>query len=428
MSLKSVTKPETNVAVLEIGIDADKFNSAVTAVYNRKKNDITVPGFRKGKAPRHLIEQMYGEGIFYEDALNQLIPEAFEEALKESALTIVASPEYELKSVSKAEGVVIEAKVVTKPEVNVKEYKGIEITRKVEPVTDEDIDAEIKRTQERNSRTTDVEGRAAQMGDTVNIDYEGLKDNIPFDGGKDTGFDLKLGSGQFIPGFEEKIVGHNIGEEFDIDVTFPEDYHAKELAGAPVIFKIKLNAIKETVLPELDDEFAKDVSEFDTFDEYKASVKAKLEEKATKAADNAVDEQIINSLIDRLEADIPEAMFVQETENFVRDYDNNLRMQGLKLSDYLKFTNSTLDDVRARLRPQAERQVKTRLALEKIAEVENIQVSEKELEEEYASLAKAYNLEVEKVKELVTAENLTADKKVQKAVAFVKDNAVIKED
>ncbi len=427
MSLKSVNKPETNVAVLEIVIDADKFNSAVTAVYNRKKNEITVPGFRKGKAPRHLIEQRFGEGVFYEDALNNLLPAAFEEALKESGLKIVAPPEYDLKSVSKTEGVTIEAKVVTKPEVNVKDYKGIELTRSVAPVTDEEIDNEIKRTQERNARTSDVQGRAAQMGDTVNIDYEGYKDGVGFDGGKDTGFDLKLGSGQFIPGFEEKIVGHEIGEEFDIDVTFPEDYHAKELAGAPVVFKIKLNAIKETVLPELDDEFAKDVSEFDTFDEYKSDVKAKLEDKASKAADSAVDEQIINALIERLEAEIPEAMFVQETENFVRDYDNRLRMQGLKLADYLKFTNSNLDDIRARLRPQAEQQVKTRLALEKIAEIENIEVSDAELEEEYDSLAKSYNMELDKVKELVAPEDLTADKKVQKAVAFVKENAIIKE-
>lgn len=427
MSLKSVNKLETNVAVLEIVIDADKFNSAVTAVYNRKKNEITVPGFRKGKAPRHLIEQRFGEGVFYEDALNNLLPAAFEEALKESGLKIVAPPEYDLKSVSKTEGVTIEAKVVTKPEVNVKDYKGIELTRSVAPVNDEEIDNEIKRTQERNARTSDVQGRAAQMGDTVNIDYEGYKDGVGFDGGKDTGFDLKLGSGQFIPGFEEKIVGHEIGEEFDIDVTFPEDYHAKELAGAPVVFKIKLNAIKETVLPELDDEFAKDVSEFDTFDEYKSDVKAKLEDKASKAADSAVDEQIINALIERLEAEIPEAMFVQETENFVRDYDNRLRMQGLKLADYLKFTNSNLDDIRARLRPQAEQQVKTRLALEKIAEIENIEVSDAELEEEYDSLAKSYNMELDKVKELVAPEDLTADKKVQKAVAFVKENAIIKE-
>ena len=427
MSLISTNKPEKNVAVLEIGIDSETFNKAVTAVYNKKKKDIQVPGFRKGKAPRHLIEQMYGSGIFFEDALNDLIPTAFEEALKESGLVIVASPDYELKSVDTENGVVFEAKVTTKPEVEIKDYKGIEVERKVEAVTDEQVDEEIKRVQERNGRTEDVEGRPAQNGDTVNIDYEGFKDGVPFDGGKGEGYDLVLGSGSFIPGFEEKVEGHNIGEEFDIDVTFPEDYHAEELKGAPVVFKIKINGIKETILPELDDEFAKDVSEFDTFDEYKADVKAKLEKKASDAADTEVDGQIITKLIEKLEADIPEAMFVQETENFVRDYDNRLRQQGLNLSDYLRFTNTSLDDMRERLRPQAEQQVKTRLALEKIAEIENIEVTAEELEEEYNSLATAYGLEVDQIKTYISDEDLTADKKVQKAVELVKAAAVIKE-
>jgi len=427
MSLISVNKPETNVAVLEIGIDAETFNKAVTAVYNREKNKITVPGFRKGKAPRQIIEQRYGSGFFYEDALNDLVPTAFEEALKESGLVIVAAPSYDIKSIDAENGVVIEARVVTKPEVTINNYKGIEITRKVEPVTDEAVDAEIEKVRNRNSRTVEVDNRPAQLGDTVTIDYEGFKDDVPFAGGKDSGFDLKLGSGQFIPGFEDQVVGHSVGESFDIQVTFPEEYHAKELAGAPVVFKITLHAIKETVLPELDDEFAKDVSEFDTLDEYKADIRAKLQASAEKAADNEVDEQIINALIERLEADIPEEMFVQETENFVRDYDNRLRQQGLKLADYLKYTGTTLDDLRARLRPQAEQQVKTRLALEKIAELENIQVSDEELEEEYANLAAAYNMDVERVKSIVAPEDLAADKRVQKAVALVKENAVITE-
>lgn len=427
MSLISTNKPEKNVAVLEIGIDSETFNTAVTAVYNKKKKDIQVPGFRKGKAPRHLIEQMYGQGIFFEDALNELIPPAFEEALKESGLVIVAAPDYELKSVDTENGVVFEAKVTTKPEVEIKDYKGLEVERKVDAVTDEQVDAEIKRVQERNGRTEEVTDRAAKEGDTANIDYEGFKNGVPFDGGKGEGYDLVLGSGSFIPGFEEKVVGHSVGEEFDIDVTFPEDYHAEELKGAPVVFKIKINEIKETILPELDDEFAKDVSEFDTFDEYKADVRAKLEKKASDAADTEVDGQIITKLIEKLEADIPEAMFVQETENFVRDYDNRLRQQGLKLADYLKFTNSSLDDIRARLRPQAEQQVKTRLALEKIAELEKIEVSAEELEEEFNSLATAYGMEVDQVKGLVPAEDLAADKKVQKAVELVKAAANIKE-
>mgnify|MGYP003571300133 CR=1 FL=1 len=428
MSLLNTKKTETNTAVLEISIDSETFNNAVTAVYNKKKATIQLPGFRKGKAPRHLIEQYYGSGIFYEDALNKVIPAAFEEALAESGLKIVASPEYEIKTIDKETGVVFEATVTLRPEVKIEGYKGIELTRKVEPVTDESIAAEVKKVQERNSRTTDVEDRPAQDGDTVNIDYEGFKDGVPFDGGKAEGYDLTLGSGQFIPGFEEKIVGHGIGEEFDIDLTFPEDYHAEELKGASVVFKIKLNGIKETMLPELDDEFAKDVSEFDTLDEYKADVKAKLEENAAKAADRDIDQQIVEKLVGLLEAEIPEVMFVQETENFVRDYDSRLRSQGLKLEDYLKYTGTTLDDMRARFRPQAEQQVKTRLALEKIAELESIEVSDEEIEEEYESLSKAYGMEVEQIKKYVAREDLAADKKVQKAVQFVKDNAVIKDE
>lgn len=425
MSLVKTTKTEKNTAVLEISIDAETFNKEVTAVYNKKKNSITVPGFRKGKAPRHLIEQRYGASIFYEDALEAVVPAAFEEALKESELTIVAAPEYELKSVDTENGVVFEAKVTLKPEVAIDGYKGIAITRKVAPVTDEQVDDEIKRVQTRNSRTVEIEDRPAKDGDTVNIDYEGFKDGVAFNGGKAEGFDLTLGSGQFIPGFEEKVAGHNIGEEFDIDVTFPEEYHAEELKGAPVVFKIKLNAIKETVLPELDDEFAKDVSEFDTFDEYKADVKAKLEENAAKAADSGVEQDLVDALIEKLEADIPEAMFAQETENFVRDYDSRLRTQGLNLSDYLKYTNTTLDDMRARLRPQAEKQVKTRLALEKIAELENIEVTGEEIDAEFTKLSEAYGMEVEQVKQYVASEDLAADLKVQKAVQLVKDSAAV---
>ncbi len=427
MSLKSVTSPETNVSVLEITIDGEQFAAAVTKAYNKKKNNLTVPGFRKGKAPRSIVEKMYGTGYFYDDALNELVPAAYEAALTESGLKVVSSPEYEVTSIDE-NGVCFTAKVYTKPEVSIDGYKGITVTRKEEPVTDDAVDAEIKKVQERNARTEEINDRPAALGDTVAIDYEGFKDGVAFDGGKADGYSLELGSGSFIPGFEDAIVGHSVGESFDIEVTFPEDYHAEELKGAAVTFKINLHGITAKLLPELDDDFAKDVSEFDTFDEYKADVKAKLEADAAKKADGEVESQLIDALTEKLVAEIPEPMFVAETENFVRDYDNRLRMQGLKLDDYLKYTGMTLDDIRAQMRPRAESQVKTRLALEKIAELESVAVSDEEIEAECAKLAEAYHMEVEKVKSLVDPADIRTDLSVQKAVQIVKDNAVISSD
>lgn len=426
MSLKSVNSPETNVSVLEITIDGEQFAAAVTKAYNKKKGSITVPGFRKGKAPRSIVEKMYGTGYFYDDALNELVPAAYQAALEEAKLDVVSAPEYEITSIDE-NGVVFTAKVYTKPEVTIDGYKGIEVTRKVDEVTDEAVNAEIEKVQKRNARTEEVTDRPAQLGDTVNIDYEGFNAGVAFDGGKAEGYALTLGSGSFIPGFEDAIVGHSVGESFDIEVTFPEEYHAEELKGAAVTFKINLHGISAQILPELDDEFAKDVSEFDTLDEYKADVKAKLVEAANKKADNEVESQLIEALTEKLVAEIPEPMFVAETENFVRDYDNRLRMQGLKLDDYLKYTGMSLDDIRAQMRPRAESQVKTRLALEKIAQLENVTVADEEIDAECAKLAEAYGMEVDKVKSLVDPEDVRADLKIQKAVQIVKDNAKISE-
>ncbi|MGM9637606.1 MAG: trigger factor, partial [Eubacteriales bacterium] len=297
--------------------------------------------------------------------------------------------------------------------------------RDVDTVTDDQIDAEINRVRERNSRTTDIEDRPAAIGDTANIDYEGFKDGVPFEGGKGEGFDLKLGSGTFIPGFEDAIVGHSIGEEFDVNVTFPADYHAAELAGAPVVFKTKINGLKETVLPEFDDEFVKDVSEFDTVDDYKADVRAKLEKTASDKADNAVTEQVANALIEKLVADIPEVMFVNETENQVRDFDTRLQSQGLKLADYLKYMSLTLDDIRSRMRPQAEKQVKLRLALEKIAALEEIAVSDEEIEGEMKRLSETYSVDLDRVKALVDPEDVRNDLAADKALKLCKEAAVV---
>ncbi len=426
MSLKNVTTPEKNVAVLECEIDAAAFSAAVTKSYNKKKGNIQLPGFRKGHAPRNLIEKMYGKGFFYEDALEELVPVAYEEALKESGVKAVSAPEYDVKSASEEEGVVFTAKVDTKPEVEISDYKGIEVTRTQEEVTDEAVKAEIDRVRERNSRTSDIEGVPAAIGHTANINYEGFKDGVPFDGGKGEDFDLKLGSGTFIPGFEEAIVGHNVGEEFDVNVTFPEDYHAKELAGAPVVFKTKINALKETTLPDFDDEFVKDVSEFDTVADYEKDVRAKLEKSASDKADNEVAEQVVNSLVEKLVADIPESMYVNETENQVRDFDSRLRMQGLKLSDYVKYMGITLDQLRERMRPQAEKQVKLRLALEKIAELENIEVTDEEIEAEMKRLADTYSVELDRVKSLVDPEDIKADLAADKALKLCRESVTVK--
>lgn len=423
MSLKSRNKPTGNQVELEFTIEKEAFDKAVDAAYRKNVGKMNVPGFRKGKAPKAIIEKMYGKGVFYDDALNTLIPDAFEAALDEAGEKPVGQPEFDIVSL---EGdVVIKAAFPVKPEVTVKNYKGYAVERTVAPTTDEEVDAEIAQVRSRNSRTVDITDRPAADGDIAVIDYEGFVDGKPFEGGKGEKHNLTLGSGQFIPGFEAQIVGHNPGDEFDVVVTFPDDYHAKELAGKEATFKTVLHEIKFNELPALDDDFAKDVSEFDTFDEYKADVKAKITDRHVKAADAEVEEKLIDELIDNLEADIPEAMFVNETENQLRDYDNRLRMQGLDLGTYLKYTGLDLDKMREQFRPRAERQVKTRLALEKIAELENLTVTDEDTEAEIKKIADMYGLETDKVKEQVSPDMLAEDIKVGKAVDIVKANAVI---
>ncbi|MDD6321172.1 MAG: trigger factor [Firmicutes bacterium] len=423
MSLKSRNKPTGNQVELEFTIEKEAFDKAVDAAYRKNVGKMNVPGFRKGKAPKAIIEKMYGKGVFYDDALNTLIPDAFEAALDEAGEKPVGQPEFDIVSL---EGdVVIKAAFPVKPEVTVKNYKGYAVERTVAPTTDEEVDAEIAQVRSRNSRTVDITDRPAADGDIAVIDYEGFVDGKPFEGGKGEKHNLTLGSGQFIPGFEAQIVGHNPGDAFDVVVTFPEDYHAKELAGKEATFKTVLHEIKFNELPALDDDFAKDVSEFDTFDEYKADVKAKITDRHVKAADAEVEEKLIDALIDNLEADIPEAMFVNETENQLRDYDNRLRMQGLDLGTYLKYTGLDLDKMREQFRPRAERQVKTRLALEKIAELENLTVTDEDIEAEIKKIADMYGLETDKVKEQVSPDMLAEDIKVGKAVDIVKANAVI---
>ena len=418
MSLIKAENIEKNRYELQISVDSAKFNAAVSAVYRKQVKNITVPGFRKGKAPRAIIEKMYGAGVFYEDAINDLIPDAYTEALAESKLEVVGQPEFDVVSIDE-NGVVLSAKVYIKPEVEIKDYFGIKVEKEIAPVDDEALNREIETVRERNSREIDVTDRPAKMGDTAVIDFEGFCDGVAFDGGKGTDYALKLGSGSFIPGFEEQVVGKSVDDEFDVNVTFPEEYHAAELAGKPAVFKVKIHAITKVELPALDDEFAKDVSEFDTFDEYKADLKAKLEKRNEATATAAMEDKLVEALIEKLEADIPEPMFVAETENFVRDYDTRLRSQGLDLNTYFKYTGMTLDALREQMRPRAERQVKARLALEKIAVLENVEVSEEDINAEYEKIAAAYGIELDQVKASIDSEAIAADMKVQKAMELV---------
>ncbi len=426
MSLKSTEKIETNKYELEIEISAEAFEAAVQAAYLKAKKNINVPGFRKGHAPRKIVEKEYGEGVFYEDALNAILPAEIDTVVSEAGLELVTRPDVEVTEVSKEKGAVVKATCITKPEIEIKDYKGIEVEKSVKTVSDEDVDHEIDHLREKGMRIISVDDRAAQNGDDVVIDFEGFKDNVAFEGGKAEKFTLTLGSGQFIPGFEDQIVGHNIGDEFDINVTFPEDYGAKDLAGAPVVFKIKLHEIKAKELPELDDEFVKDQSEFDTVDELKADIRAKLEEAAKKSCEQEQEGKILDEVIAKVEGEIPEVMFERRVDEMIEELGQRLAPQGISVDMYLQYTGQTIDSLKTMYREQAEKQVKLRLALEKIASLENIEVSDEETEEEFKKMAETYNMEVEQVKSYVTADALKKDLAVSKAAELVKKEAVIK--
>lgn len=426
MSLKSANKVETNKHELEIEISAEAFEAAVQAAYLKAKKNINVPGFRKGHAPRKIVEKEYGEGVFYEDALNAIIPAEVDTAVEEAGLELVARPDVEVTEVSKEKGAVVKAVCITKPEIEIKDYKGIKIEKSVKTVSYEDVDHEIDHIRQKGMRIITVEDRAAQNGDDVVIDFEGFKDNVAFEGGKAEKFTLTLGSGQFIPGFEEQIVGHNIGDEFDINVTFPEDYGAKELAGAPVVFKIKLHEIKVKELPELDDEFVKDQSEFDTVDELKADVRKKLEETAKKASQQEEEGKIFDEVIAKVEGEIPEVMYDRRVDEMIEEMGQRLAPQGISVDMYLQYTGQTLDSLKKTYREQAEKQVKLRLALEKIAELEKIEVTDEEAEEEIKKMADNYKMDIEQVKSYVTVDAVKKDIAVGKAADAVKEAAVIK--
>lgn len=428
MSLKETKKISANRYELEIIVEGERFREAIKEAYKQNAKKINIPGFRKGKAPYAMVMKMYGEEAFFEDALNLIYADVVEEAINESGLKVINDKmDFDMVSISKEDGVDFKVSVTTYPEIEIGEYKGLKAEKNKASVTAAEVDAQIKAMAERNSRMVEVSDRAAALGDTAVIDFEGFVDGVAFDGGKAEGHALELGSGQFIPGFEDQIVGHNIGEEFDVVVTFPEEYGAKELAGKEAVFKIKLHEIKVKELPEIDDEFAKDVSEFDTLAELKADIKAKALERKQKANDEEVENALVQQIVDSIKGEIPEAMFENRLNQSVEEFAYRLQSQGLNLETYLKYTNSSIEDFKNSFRPQAESQVKFRLALEKIVELEKIEATEEDINEQFEKMAKDYGMEVAQIKAAVPAEEIAKDLAVGKAIDFIKDNAVITE-
>lgn len=423
MTIRKTEINEKSQAVVEFSFDAAAIEAEKAKVFRKKANSFNVPGFRRGKAPRSVIEKMYGTGIFLEDAINELINANWEEIINAAGKTIVSSPEFDI--VSFEDEVVMTATMSVKPEIELEGYKGIEVEAVLAPVTDEEIDGEIETVRRRNARETEVTDRAAAMGDIAVIDYEGFVDGVAFDGGKDSGHKLTLGSGQFIPGFEEGVVGHNAGEEFDVNVTFPTEYHAAELAGKEAVFKVKLNSIIFEELPELDDDFAVEVSSFDTFAEYKADVKAKIEKRHQTNADREVEEKLQNAIAEKVSAVIPEAMVDREVEAMVRDGESRMQMQGLDFKTYLQYFGMDLDGYKEQVRPSALIRVKTELALEKIAELEKIEISEEDIENEYQQITVDYQVELEYAKSALPAEEITRSLTMRRALEALKNAAKV---
>ena len=425
MSLQ-VEKMEKNMAKLTIEVAAEVLEKAMQNAYQKAKGRISIPGFRKGKAPRKMIEQMYGKGIFLEDAVNALIPEHYSKALAECDLEIVSQPTIDITQAEPGKALIFTAEVATKPEVTLGDYKGVEVPKTEINVTDEDVDAEIKKEQEKNSRTINVEDRGAQLQDVVTIDFEGSVDGVPFDGGQATEYPLTLGSNTFIPGFEDQLVGAKVGDDVDVKVTFPEEYQAKELAGKEAVFKCAVKKIEAKELPELDDDFAKDVSEFDTLAEYKEHVKTNLVERKENEAKRAKEDAAVDKAIENAQMDIPEAMLKTQCRQMLDDFSRRMQSQGLSMEQYFQFTGMTADKMMEDMKPQALKRIQTRLVLEKVAEVENIQPTEEEVNEEIAKMAEAYKMEADKLKELLgerELEQMKKDMAVQKAVTVIADAA-----
>lgn len=426
MNLKSSKKLETNRYELEIEISKEDFSKAVDKAYRKNIKKISIPGFRRGKAPRAFVEKYYGENIFYEDAINSIYPEAVEEAVKEANLEVINDKvDFDIVEIGKDKGLTFKVALTVKPEVNIQNYKGIEIKAKPVEVTEEEISKELEKQRERNARFIEVTDRAAKDGDIVVIDFKGSVDGVAFDGGEGTNHSLKLGSKQFIEGFEEQIVGHKKDEDFSINVKFPEDYGAKDLAGKDAVFEIKLHEIKEKELPELDDEFVKDISEFDTLKEYKEDVKAKLLESKETESKNDIDNQIIDKVNGLLEAEIPEAMFENKVNEDINDFARRLQSQGLDMKTYMQYTGLDNEKFKTEFRPMAERQVKLRLALEKISELEKLEPTAQEIENKYKEYAENYKMDVEKIRTFIPEKDIKMDLSCEKAIDFLRENAKI---
>ncbi len=421
MKLTGVEKQEKSMVMLSVTVDKETFDKACDKAYHQSVKRINVPGFRKGKAPRKMIEKMYGPEIFYEDAMNACYPDAYEAAVAEAGIEPVGYPHFSDFDVQDGE-FVFKAQVAVYPEVTLKDYKGVEAEKAEVSVSDEEVDTEVEHLADRNARIVTVD-RPAQNGDTIQFDFDGYVDGKAFDGGKAENYSLKLGSGMFIPGFEEQLVDKKAGDECDVEVTFPEDYHAKELAGKPAVFKCKVHEVKESQKPELDDEFAKDVSEFDTLAELKADIKAKILESKQHQADAAFEENLLTKIIEGLEGEIPEDMFERQLDRIVEDFSYRMQMQGIGLEAYLKMNNMEPSAFRSMFREQAERQVRVRLALDTVAKLENLEVSAEELDAEYNRLAEQYKMEASRVRELIAEKDLKADLLTQKALELVKNSA-----
>jgi trigger factor len=426
MSLQ-VEKLEKNMAKLTIEVSAEDLDKAMEKAYQKQKSRISLPGFRKGKAPRKMIESMYGKGVFMEDAVNSLVPQEYTKALGECDLEIVSQPEINVTQMEPGKALIFTADVAVKPEVTLGDYKGVEVPKSEIAVTDEEVDAEVKKEQDKNARTVAVEDRAAANGDITTIDFEGFVDGVAFDGGKGTDYALTLGSGTFIPGFEDQLVGANAGDHVEVKVTFPEEYQAKELAGKEAVFQCDVKKIETKEVPELDDEFAKDVSEFDTLAEYKEDVKKKLTEKKEKEARTAKENAAVDKAIENAQMDIPELMTKTECRQMMDDFSRRMQQQGLSMEQYFQFTGQSMDKMMEDMKPQALKRIQTRLVLEKVAEAENIQPSEEEITEEIQKMADAYKMEADKIREAIGESGLEQMKKdmaVQKAVTVIADAAV----
>ena len=425
MSLQ-VEKMEKNMAKLTIEVSAEDLDKAMQNAYQKAKGRISIPGFRKGKAPRKMIEQMYGKGVFLEDAANALIPEHYSKALAECDLEIVSQPKIDVTQVEPGKPFIFTAEVATKPEVTLGDYKGLEVPKSETEVTDEDVEAELKKEQEKNSRTVTVEDRGAENGDITTIDFEGFVDGEAFEGGKGTDYPLTLGSGSFIPGFEDQLVGSKAGDHVEVKVTFPEEYQAKELAGKEAVFQCDVKKVEAKELPELDDDFAQDASEFDTLAEYKEDIKKNLTEKKEKEARAAKENAAVDKAIENAEMEIPDAMVATQTRQMLDDFARRMQSQGLTMEQYFQFTGMTAEKMQEEMKPQALKRIQTRLVLEKIAEVENIQPTQEEVDEEISKMAEAYKMEADKIKELLgdrELEQMKKDMAVQKAVTLVADEA-----